>query len=194
MKGWNEKQTQGIQRPRAGDVRTGGADLSHLFGTAGDALVRGQRAAGEARGRHQIQDADPAFERELDGLWTAHFGWACQGAGFINPHELVHGWQAMTGNMAGQLLGGAREFPPDLHRHLSDNSGDHRANAPAFPASGRTYYHDRMMFEHLAQTPEYGPMFISKLWYDGPTATDKDAVSVDHFQADQSLSATNAGR
>ncbi len=30
------------------------------------------------------------------------------------------------------------------------------------------------MFEHLAQTPEYGPMFISKLWYDGPTADNKN--------------------
>jgi hypothetical protein len=29
------------------------------------------------------------------------------------------------------------------------------------------------MFEHLAQTPEYGPLFISKLWYDGPEATEK---------------------
>jgi hypothetical protein len=37
-----------------------------------------------------------------------------------------------------------------------------------FPSNGRTYYGDRAMFEHLAQTPEYGPMFIAKLWYDGP--------------------------
>ena len=39
-----------------------------------------------------------------------------------------------------------------------------------FPANGQTFYHDRLMFEHLAQTPEYGPMFISKLWYDGHSA------------------------
>jgi hypothetical protein len=30
------------------------------------------------------------------------------------------------------------------------------------------------MFEHLAQTSEYGPMFISKMWYDGRTAADKN--------------------
>ena len=47
------------------------------------------------------------------------------------------------------------------------------AECSAFPSSGRTYYHDRTMFEHLAQTPEYGPMFIAKLWYDAPTETDK---------------------
>ena len=43
-----------------------------------------------------------------------------------------------------------------------------------FPANGRNYYHDRLMFEHLAQTPEYGPMFIAKLWYDGATETEKN--------------------
>ncbi len=43
-----------------------------------------------------------------------------------------------------------------------------------FPANGRNYYHARLMFEHLAQTPEYGPMFISKLWYDGGTDESKN--------------------
>jgi hypothetical protein len=109
------------------------------------------------------------------GSWMGfdgHFGWACQGAGFINPHELVHGWQAMTGGMAGNYWEVHANFP-QTYVGIYQTIPVIMAEAPAFPASGRTYYHDRTMFEHLAQTPEYGPMFISKLWYDGPTEEDK---------------------
>ncbi|MCU0782204.1 MAG: LamG domain-containing protein, partial [Akkermansiaceae bacterium] len=111
-----------------------------------------------------------------NGSWMGfdgHFGWACQGAGFINPHELVHGWQVMTGNMAGNYWEAHANFP-QTYIGVYQTIPVIMAEAPAFPASGRTYYHDRTMFEHLAQTPEYGPMFISKLWYDGPTPDRKD--------------------
>lgn len=110
------------------------------------------------------------------GSWMGfdgHFGWACQGAGFINPHELVHGWQAMTGGMAGNYWEVHANFP-QTYAGVYQTVPVIMMETPAFPASGRTYYHDRGMFEHLAQTPEYGPMFISKLWYDGPSAETKD--------------------
>jgi hypothetical protein len=110
------------------------------------------------------------------GSWMGfdgHFGWACQGAGFINPHELVHGWQAMTGGMAGNYWEVHANFP-QTYIGVYQTIPVIMAEASAFPASGRTYYHDRTMFEHLAQTPEYGPLFISKLWYDGPTPAKKD--------------------
>ena len=104
------------------------------------------------------------------------FGWACQGAGHINPHELVHGWQAQTGGtMQGNYWEAHANFPQTY-------AGVYQTVPPAcvtrvcmfFPANGRCYYHDRLMFEHLAQTPEYGPMFISKLWYDAGTAENKN--------------------
>jgi len=104
--------------------------------------------------------------------WDGHFGWACQGAGHINPHELVHGWQGMTGNMFGPYWEAHANFP-QTYNGVYQTIPVIAAEASAFPASGRTYYHDRTMFEHLAQTPEYGPMFISKMWYDGPTAEEK---------------------
>lgn len=106
------------------------------------------------------------------GNWMGfdgHFGWACQEAGFINPHELVHGWQAMTGGMAGNYWEAHANFP-QTYIGVYQTIPVIMLESSAFPASGRTYYHDRLMFEHLSQTPEYGPMFISKLWYDGPTA------------------------
>ena len=104
------------------------------------------------------------------------FGWGCQGAGHINPHELVHGWQAQTGGtMQGNYWEAHANFPQTY-------VGVYQTVPPAcvgrvcmfFPANGRCYYHDRLMFEHLSQTPEYGPMFISKLWYDGGTDEDKN--------------------
>lgn len=105
------------------------------------------------------------------GSWMGfdgRFGWSCQGAGFINPHELVHGWQAMTGGMAGNYWETHANFP-QTYLGIYQTVPVIAMETPAFPSSGRTYYHDRGIFEHLAQTPEYGPMFISKLWYDGPT-------------------------
>ncbi|MCX6345989.1 MAG: DUF6055 domain-containing protein [Armatimonadetes bacterium] len=104
--------------------------------------------------------------------WDGHFGWACQGAGGINPHELVHGWDAQTGGMQGNYWEAHANFP-QTYNGIHQTIPVIAAECSAFPASGRTYYHDRTMFEHLAQTPEYGPMFIAKMWYDGPSDTDK---------------------
>ena len=105
--------------------------------------------------------------------WDGHFGWACQGAGHINPHELAHGWSAMTGNMAGNYWEAFANWP-QTHNGVYQTIPVIMAECAAFPASGRTYYHDRLLFEHLAQTPEYGPMFIAKMWYDGPSEAVKD--------------------
>jgi len=104
------------------------------------------------------------------------FGWACQGAGHINPHELVHGCQGQTGGaLQGNYWEAHANFPQTY-------AGVYQTLPPTccsrvcmfFPANGRCYYHARLMFEHLAQTPEYGPMFISKLWYDGGSETEKN--------------------
>ncbi|MHC4200170.1 MAG: DUF6055 domain-containing protein, partial [Planctomycetota bacterium] len=104
------------------------------------------------------------------------FGYCLQGAGHINPHELVHGCQAQTGaglqgnyweahaNFPQTYVGIYQTVPPTFVSRVS----------MFFPGNGRVYYHARTMFEHLAQTPEYGPMFISKLWYDGGTPEEKN--------------------
>jgi len=110
--------------------------------------------------------------------WSAKlgFGWGCQGAGHINPHELVHGCQGQTGGaLQGNYWEAHANFPQTY-------AGIYQTLPPTccsrvcmfFPANGRCYYHARLMFEHLAQTPEYGPMFISKLWYDAGTETEKN--------------------
>lgn len=119
-----------------------------------------------------------------EGSWMGfddHFGWACQGAGFINPHELVHGWQVMTGGMAGNYWEVHANFP-QTYFGVYQTIPVIMAEASSFPANGRTYYHDRTMFEHLAQTPAYGPMFIAKLWYDGPTPENKSPYPWQTFE------------
>jgi carbonic anhydrase/acetyltransferase-like protein (isoleucine patch superfamily) len=105
------------------------------------------------------------------GSWMGvddDFGWSCQGAGSINPHELVHGWQAQTGGMAGNYWEAHANFPQTYGGIYQTSPVGSVWTSHLYPANGRTYYGERSMFEHLAQTPEYGPMFISKLWYDGP--------------------------
>ena len=99
--------------------------------------------------------------------FDGNFGWACQEAGFINPHELVHGWQAMTGGMTGHFWETHANFP-QTYAGIYQTMPLSMKESSLYPCNGRTYYADRSFFEHLAQTPEYGPMFISKLWYDGP--------------------------
>lgn len=111
------------------------------------------------------------------------FGWACQGAGFMNPHELVHGWQAMTGGaLQGNWWEAHANFPQTYNGiYQTLPPGCVSRVACYFPAHGRSYYHDRLMFEHLAQTPEYGPMFIAKMWYDGATPTEKNPYPWESF-------------
>lgn len=104
------------------------------------------------------------------------FGWACQGAGFINPHELVHGWQGQTGGaVQGNYWEAHANFPQTYNGiYQTAPPGCCSRVCMYFPAHGRCFYHARLMFEHLAQTPEYGPMFISKIWHDGATEKEKN--------------------
>lgn len=97
------------------------------------------------------------------------FGYPMQFPGYINPHELVHGIQAQTGSgIQGNYWEAHANFPQTyLGIYQTIPSFLEFRDQNLFEASGRSYYHSRLMFQHLAETPEYGPMFISKLWYDG---------------------------
>jgi hypothetical protein len=103
----------------------------------------------------------------------ANFGWGCQAAGFINPHELVHGFQGQTGGLQRNHWETHANFP-QTYNGIYQTMPIVTSDCPAVPSGGRTFYHDRLLFEHLAQSPEYGPMFYSKLWYDGPLPEDKN--------------------
>ena len=172
MKGWTEKQMSEFNERVPGMFKL--AELiyhnyseRHAMRLSVVSVVPAERGDG-IKYRIPIQPANGSF-MGFDG----HFGWSCQGAGFINPHELVHGFQGMTGGMAGNYWEAHANFC-QTYVGIYQTIPVITTESAAFPANGRTYYHDRLMFEHLAQTPEYGPMFISKLWYDGPTADNKN--------------------
>jgi hypothetical protein len=97
------------------------------------------------------------------------FGYGNQGPGGMSAHELLHGCQTQTGGGIGYNYWEVHaNFPQTyLGSYETIPAFDVSRVSMLFPANGQTFYADRLMFEHLSQTPEYGPMFISKLWYDG---------------------------
>jgi hypothetical protein len=120
---------------------------------------------------HAIQDTD--------GSWMGcndDFGWACQYAGHLNPHELVHGLQAQTGGgMQGNFWEAHANFPQTYNGIYQTMPPSCVTRVSCFPpANGRNFYHDRLFFEHLAQTPAFGPMFIARMWYEGATGSGKE--------------------
>jgi len=177
MKGWSERQLRDFENrlPRMFEMAE---DLYHLYTenlALRSSVVSNKR---EFRGdgiKYKIPN-QPSKGSWMGWDGKRGFGWGCQGAGHINPHELVHGLQGMTGGtMQGNYWEAHANFPQTY-------AGIYQTVPPGccsrvsmfFPANGRCYYHARLMFEHLAQTPEYGPMFISKLWYDGGTKESKN--------------------
>ncbi len=173
MKGWSEQQLKEFK-----DRLPGMFNLAELvYHTYSERLAI--RSAIVSR-RPEMRGDGIKYKipiQPADGSWMGvndDFGWACQEAGFINPHELVHGWDAMTGGMAGNFWEAHANWPQTYDGiYQTMPPGCVSVVCSCCPANGRDYYHDRLMFEHLAQTPEYGPMFIAKLWYDGPTETNQ---------------------
>ncbi len=173
MQGWTERQRKEFQ-----DRVPGMFNLAELiYRTYSERLA--MRSSVVSR-RPQMRGDGIKYKTPIQpskGSWMGvddDFGWACQGEGHINPHELAHGWQAQTGGaMQGNFWEACANFPQTYN-------GIYQTLPPScvsrtgmyFPAHGRNFYHDRLMFEHLSQTPEYGPLFVSKLWYDGATAGD----------------------
>jgi len=58
MAQWTQRQLKEFNDRVPRNVQHGRADLPDLFGAVGHAEFRGERAAGRARGRHQVQDSD----------------------------------------------------------------------------------------------------------------------------------------
>jgi len=113
------------------------------------------------------------------------FGYPMQAPGHMNPHELVHGIQAQTGGgMQGNYWEVHANFPQTWVGVWQINPAFLEVRDQAlFEATGRSYYHAQLMMRHLAQTPQYGPMFISKLWYSGE-ANAYPWITFDRFNPD----------
>jgi len=95
------------------------------------------------------------------------FGYPIQGPGHINPHEFVHGCQGhMEGRLTGNWWEAHANFPQVYAGVYQTLPGLNNTTSMMFQGHGRHYYHSRLMFEHLSETPEYGYLFVSKLWHE----------------------------
>lgn len=169
MAEWSEKQRKGFDErmPKTFELAE---KLQHFYGErlALRLSVVSRHAKFRGDGIKYKTPIQPSTGSWMGWSGKLGFGWACQGAGHINPHELVHGLQGMTGGgIQGNYWEAHANFPQTYAGvYQTIPSGLCSNVSMFFHANGRCYYHARLMFEHLAQTPEYGPMFISKLWYE----------------------------
>ncbi len=98
------------------------------------------------------------------------FGYPIQGPGYISGHELVHAYQMhFMGSCPGNWWEVHANWVPTMADRPHVNAVDaSMATAPLYPAHGRNYYHSYLIYKHLADTEEYGPRFIAKLWHTNP--------------------------
>lgn len=177
MAGWDEKKTAEFHE-RVPKMFKTGEECYHLYGERLALRMSLVSTRPEFRGdgiKYKIP-IQPSKGSWMGWDKNLGFGWGCQGAGYFNPHELVHGCQAQSGGgIEGNYWEAHANFPQIYLGIYQTLPPDTASVSMLFPANGRNYYHDRLMFEHLAQTPEYGPMFISKMWYDAKYESGKHA-------------------
>jgi len=102
------------------------------------------------------------------------FGWGITYAGFMNPHELVHGTQAHQMNaLTGHWWETHANFPTSFaNTDLMPSQGNPVYTVPqfahSFPSSGGNYYQAFPIWEHLEEVPEYGELYSTRLWNSSP--------------------------
>ena len=100
------------------------------------------------------------------------FGYPIHGPGIAHAHELGHAyqmhqmgglagnwWETHTSWMAKCFEGKGRKF---------NYANAYTPTAMFFVSNGRNYYHCYHIFEQLGLDPEFGPLFIAKLWNTPP--------------------------
>jgi hypothetical protein len=102
------------------------------------------------------------------------FGWGITYAGYMNPHELVHGTQAHQMNiLTGHWWETHANFPTSFaNTELMPSQGNPVYTIPqfahSFPSSGGNYYQAFPIWEHLEEVPEYGALYSTRLWNSSP--------------------------
>ncbi len=113
------------------------------------------------------------------GSWSGGsafgLGYGITYAGHVNPHEYIHGsdghqmnsitgqWWEVHANFQVSWLGKAQANPVT-------NCPKH---AHVYPGTGGNYYHSYLIWDHLVEEPEFGGLYVTRLWNRGP-GTEKD--------------------
>jgi len=94
------------------------------------------------------------------------FGYPIQGPGFISGHELAHAIQMHSmGSFPGNWWEAHANWMPERAGHPHVHPVLNNLTSMFFMGNGRHYYHCWLIFQHLAETPEYGPLFMAKMWH-----------------------------
>jgi len=99
-------------------------------------------------------------------------GYGITYAGHVNPHEYVHGTDAhQMGNITGQWWEAHANFQVAW---LGTPQVNPVTNCPkhahVYPTTGGNYYHSYLIWDHLVETPEFGGIYVTRLWNRGPKA------------------------
>lgn len=102
-------------------------------------------------------------------------GYGVSYRGYASFHEYTHG----TDN---HQMGAMTDQWWEIHANFTPSWGgaDNGVNpaeakpkgAHAYPAYGGNYYHDYLIFDHFVDTPEFGGLFVTRLWNRPPRNED----------------------
>ena len=111
------------------------------------------------------------------GSWS---GWCPElGLGFgitytghCNPHEYIHGSDShQMGSITGQWWEAHANFQVSwLGKPQVNPVTNCPKHAHVYPTTGGNYYHSYLIWDHLVDTPEFGGLFVTRLWNRGPKA------------------------
>ena len=94
------------------------------------------------------------------------FGYPIQGPGYLSGHELAHAVQMHSmGCFPGNWWEAHANWMPEAAGRPHVQPGLNNKTSMFFMGHGRHYYHCWLIFQHLAQTPEYGPLFVARMWH-----------------------------
>ena len=112
------------------------------------------------------------------GSWSGSspfgLGYGITGAGYVNAHEYVHGTDGhQMGNISSQWWESHANFQVSWLGNPQANPVDAcPKHAHVYPSTGGNYYHDYLIWDHLVETPEFGGLYVTRLWNRGPNSGD----------------------
>ncbi|MFC1600734.1 DUF6055 domain-containing protein [Candidatus Sumerlaeota bacterium] len=114
--------------------------------------------------RYKIEIGNDWRGANLGGYMVHGFGYPSQGAGYINPHELAHACQTHSNGSFPNWHEAYADWL-DLQTPLKKGAVGslYPESAHLWAGDGRHFYHCWLIFQHLSEAPEYGPLFMAKL-------------------------------
>ncbi|MBW8017458.1 MAG: PASTA domain-containing protein, partial [Planctomycetes bacterium] len=96
-------------------------------------------------------------------------GFGIMYAGYVNTHEYVHGTDAhQMGSITGHWWESNANFQVSwLGTPYINPVWPCAKQAHAFPSMGGNYYQSYLIWDHLVESPEYGGLYVTRLWNRG---------------------------